>query len=144
MNDNYYSILESLGYGKRGINIPVEYFPMHSDGTIDIEKTELICQQRIDSLGIMRDENGLGYVVEIKPNKTSKEIDSIIDALKRYKTLINPKEETPIHSVLTANKCPKCGANLGGKLIDDVFYENPYFKECPECGVRLKRLPWQH
>lgn len=139
------SFLKAFGYRpKHSTKIPIEIFPLMDDGSIDIEKTEVICQQRIDSVGISKNENCELFVVDFSPSKTNEEIEKIISALEKYKLLTEIKEETPIHSTFSANQCPKCGANLGGKLIDGAFYENPYFETCPECGVRLKKLPWQH
>ena len=139
------SFLRTLGYKpKHCTKIPIEIFPLMDDGSIDIEKTEAICQQRIDSVGISKNEYSELFVVDFSPSKNSDEIEKMILALEKYKKMTEVKEETPIHSLFAANQCPKCGANLGGKLIDGAFYENPYFETCPECGVRLKKLPWQH
>jgi len=38
----------------------------------------------------------------------------------------------PIRERWSPNRCPCCGANLGGEC-DDGYYQNPYYEICPEC-----------
>lgn len=35
------------------------------------------------------------------------------------------------------NRCPTCGANLGG-ACDDGYYQNPWYERCPNCGQCLE------
>lgn len=38
----------------------------------------------------------------------------------------------PIRENWNPNRCPNCGANLGGEC-DDGYFQNPYYELCPEC-----------
>lgn len=38
----------------------------------------------------------------------------------------------PIRERWNPNRCPNCGADLGGEC-DDGYYQNPWFESCPEC-----------
>lgn len=44
--------------------------------------------------------------------------------------------EKPVRESWHPNRCPSCGADLGGEC-DDGYYQNPYFEFCPECGQVL-------
>lgn len=38
----------------------------------------------------------------------------------------------PIKESWCPNRCPNCGADLGGEC-DDGYYENPYYEYCHQC-----------
>lgn len=42
----------------------------------------------------------------------------------------------PIRERWNPNRCPTCGADLGGKC-NDGYYQNPYYEICPECRQSL-------
>lgn len=118
--------------------ISIHQLPKTNDGKIDYEKLKLICQ--LDICDVFYDEW----------NETISSINGSITDTKRfmetfskYLRLTKLKEVSPISAPFSANRCPKCNANLGGKKIDECFYENPYYPKCPNCGVPLKRLSWQ-
>lgn len=42
----------------------------------------------------------------------------------------------PICESWNPNRCPTCGADLGGEC-DDGYYQNPFYEVCPECRQAL-------
>ena len=59
----------------------------------------------------------------------AKESIKVIKALLSTHQCIPTK---PIKESWCPNRCPNCGANLGGEC-DDGYYENPYYEYCPQC-----------
>lgn len=47
-----------------------------------------------------------------------------------------PKE--PVREDWEPNRCPTCLGDLGGEVLGDGYYENPYYEWCPRCGQKLK------
>lgn len=116
------------------------------NGTFDKEKMSIICQIPVESIEFYIDsqDNRVLYSINRHDfNATEIFIESMYRWIKKRKMMERPKEVEPIHSPFTANLCPKCKANLGGKLIDDCYFENPYYSKCPNCGTPLKKLDWQ-
>ena len=64
-------------------------------------------------------------IVFIRPKKV-RELEFTIHELEKC---IPTK---PIKESWCPNRCPNCGANLGGEC-DDGYYENPYYEYCPQC-----------
>lgn len=105
----------------------------------DFDTLERICQMQIKEI-LFNDCTG-----EIKRvNDNDKDTLMFEEIYSKYLRLTKYKEIEPIHSPFAANRCPRCNANLGGKKIDGIYYENPYYPKCPNCGVMLKRLDWQN
>lgn len=55
--------------------------------------------------------------------------------LWNYRSVDVPK--APITKEWNPNRCPSCGADIGGEC-DDGYYDNPHYTRCPECGQKLK------
>ena len=82
-------------------------------------------------------------VIKILERKTTipgdgyswEEIDEAINfAITEVQKCIPMK---PIREAWMPNRCPTCGADLGGDC-DDGYYENPWYKYCPECRQKLE------
>lgn len=54
------------------------------------------------------------------------ELEFAINEMKKY---IPTK---PIQEKWYPNRCPNCGADLGGEC-NDGYYQNPFYEFCPEC-----------
>lgn len=118
--------------------ISIHQLPKTEDGSVDYEKLKLICQ--LDVREIYYDE----YDEEVSSiNGNVSDTKRFVETFSKYLRLTKLKEVSPISAPFSANRCPKCNANLGGKKIDECFYENPYYPKCPNCGVLLKRFSWQ-
>lgn len=118
--------------------IPTSYLPRKENGSIDVKMIMLICQTCIVNLKIDK-----GYVVEVIDFNGEDITEYFAKCILRYKESLDGEKATPISSPFTANKCPSCNANLGGKLLKGGVFENPYFSKCPVCGTKLKKLSWQ-
>lgn len=122
--------------------IPIDIFPIGEDGNPDIKATCRICQMNFKEIGFTK-HNGKTYVAYINPQMSDKNLEKMKQLLTTWSSKKNPPAKTPICEPFQPNKCPDCGANLGGKLLDG-YYENPYFERCPSCGIKLKKMPWQN
>lgn len=130
--------------GLKTMGIPIEWLPKTKSciepdkEVVDFNKISKICQFRVDEI-----EYAYGYVVGIETHYPEIKFEKFCESIKKWYESTKPNAVYPIAEPFTANRCPKCNANLGGKKIDDCYYENPYYPECPNCHTKFEKFDWQ-